>query len=381
MLEDAGILAALYTDSSAVSGLGRVAHVFKSVGNGRLHRLLQRDPQGIPPQKIYSSDRPFLSDLWARVFRPGESDVDKYQRCHRVLSRHMIRWGLQRADVLLTQDWEAYDFVRYAKDRGKKIVVDVNISPLSQRILAAAHERYPDWSCNCDLAAAETTESCFKAIAAMADVLLCPSRWVAEGVETLTPHYIDKIRICPYGSSIDYSGRTNSPVMGRVLFAGGDALRKGLPDLARAADVLKQRHPQLDFRVAGLTQPDICRRPECRNLNFLGILSSHQMQEEFLTADMFVLPTHSEGLAGVVLEAMAAGCPVITTRRAGIDMTDHVDGMIIEAGDPSSIVKAVETVTCDRECRDTLGANAKTLASDYSTEAWKTRLVRLLKEL
>jgi glycosyltransferase involved in cell wall biosynthesis len=158
-------------------------------------------------------------------------------------------------------------------------------------------------------------------------------------------------------------------------------VRKGLPDLARAADILKPKYPHMDFRVAGITDRVICRRPECRNLTFLGNLSGAAMQEEFLSADMFVLPTHAEGLASAVVEAIAAGCPVITTRRAGVSIHDGVDGVLLAPGDADSLVAAVERIYCDRGLRAMLSANTKRLAGEYTMEAWKGRLVNVLREV
>ena len=63
--------------------------------------------------------------------------------------------------------------------------------------------------------------------------------------------------------------------------------------------------------------------PECRNLTFLG---RFRIEEDVLSADMFAFHTLSERLAGSVLEALGAGCPVITTKCAGIDTTDGAGG-------------------------------------------------------
>jgi len=225
----------------------------------------------------------------------------------------------------------------------------------------------------------EFTEGLITQALELADVALCPSSWVAEGVVMLSPKNAEKIQICPYGSSITYGDRVNEPVPGRIFYAGNCLLRKGLPELARAADLLRPRYPDLDFRIAGIDDPAVRCRPECRNLSFLGSLSGERMQQEFLSADMFVLPTHAEGLASVMIEAIAAGCPVITTRRAGVDIEDGVNGLLIEPGDVDALVAAIERVYGDRGLRDTLAANARTLAANYTMEAWKNRLVAVLR--
>jgi glycosyltransferase involved in cell wall biosynthesis len=156
---------------------------------------------------------------------------------------------------------------------------------------------------------------------------------------------------------------------------------KGLPDLAKAADILKQRYPQMDFRIAGLIDAKIQKMSESRSLNFLGRLSRGRMQEEYLAADMFVLPTRSEGLAGVVLEAIAAGCPVITTKCAGINIIHGIDGILVPPGEVDALVGAIEEVYRDREYRNTLASHTLTLATHYTLDAWKKRLIDILQEI
>lgn len=378
MLEEAGMLAALYTDSSVHSYFGRVARILPPPANGGVHRLLQRMAVGIPRHKIYSSDAPLLSDLWAGIRGRKETAIEKYLRQHRVLSRQMIRWGLQDADAVISQSWEDYDFITYAKQHGKLVIVDVNSHPLIARIMAEELARFPDWGHSMDSSDIERREQVFWRAAELADVLLCPSEWVAEGVASLVPESGSRIRICPYGSSIDFGGRINKPQPGRVFFAGSNPLLKGLPDMAAAAEMLKARYPNLDFRIAGVVDPRIYSRADCRSLHFLGRLSWSQMRDEYLSADMFVLPTLSEGLAGVVLEAIAAGCPVITTRRAGIEITDSVNGILIPPRNPDALAAAIERLCRDRALRNKLAVNTKSLAIMYGEGAWAHRLMEIL---
>jgi len=96
---------------------------------------------------------------------------------------------------------------------------------------------------------------------------------------------------------------------------------------------------------------------------------------------MFVLPTHAEGLASVMIEAIVAGCPIITTRRAGVAIQDSVDGVIVAPGDVDALAAAIEKVHCDRAFRDALAANARKLADNYTMEAWKNRLIGVLELL
>jgi hypothetical protein len=378
ILEEAGMLSRLYTDSSEHSILGRISRRLGRRIRGPIGRLSNREIEGIPPEKVFSTDAIF----WSGLFRlRRDPPIVLCHRRHKTLSRVMQRWGTADADTLYTMYHEGLDFIRYAKDKGLRIIVDVFIHPMTDRIVNRECLNHPGWQTPVTESVLEFADSLIRQALGLADVALCPSQWVAEGVSALSPAAARKVRICPYGSSITYGGRVNDPVPGRVFYAGGCPVRKGLPDLARAADILKTKYPPMDFRVAGITDPAICHRPECRNLTFLGNLSGEQMQEEFLSADMFVLPTHAEGLASAVIEAIAAGCPVITTRQAGVSIRDGVDGVLLTPGDSEALAGAIEKICRDRSLRATLAANTRTLAAEYTMEAWRGRLVHLLGEM
>ena len=57
-----------------------------------------------------------------------------------------------------------------------------------------------------------------------------------------------------------------------------------------------------------------------KTVRFLGLLDRGQMDCEFSSADMFVLPTLTEGMASVLVAAVTNGSPVVTTRGAGFDI-------------------------------------------------------------
>ena len=166
---------------------------------------------------------------------------------------------------------------------------------------------------------------------------------------------------------------------GRIFWAGSDPLIKGLKYYALASTHLSAKHPELDFRVAGIVDRKIRNLSECRNLHFLGRLSKEEMQDEFLQADMFVFPTFAEGLAGVVLESLAAGCPVVTTVCSGIDnMHSYNNGVIVPTGDFAAIADAIERLYLDRQLRQDISDASLTLASFYTLDAWRHRLMNIL---
>ena len=139
-----------------------------------------------------------------------------------------------------------------------------------------------------------------------------------------------------------------------------------------------------EFRVAGSVTDKVRRHPRAAGLNFLGRLPRERMLEEFLRADVFVLPTLAEGCASVVHEAVTAGCPVITTPAAGTligDMRgDMRGGLLTPERQPEALAAALERVVDDRECRRHLAASCEDLAAELTEESWCRRLLAALDD-
>ena len=149
--------------------------------------------------------------------------------------------------------------------------------------------------------------------------------------------------------------------------------------MARAARLLKDRGVNVDVRLAGVTAQSIEWMDDHDALNCLGTLPMDKMHKEFESADVFVLPSLSEGQAGVLLEAMASGCPVIASAESGVDFEPGC-GITIPLADAEALADAIEEVVTNREKRDSLAAGALRQAEDFCVERWKSRLMEVMQE-
>jgi len=104
------------------------------------------------------------------------------------------------------------------------------------------------------------------------------------------------------------------------------------------------------------------------NIDFIGPVSNPQMYYE--EADVFVLPTLSEGASNVILEAMSFGLPIISTTECGIEYEDGRDGFIIAPGSIEILRDKIDYFHKNRNAISKMGENAKrTLEKRYNNNA------------
>jgi len=108
---------------------------------------------------------------------------------------------------------------------------------------------------------------------------------------------------------------------------------------------------------------------------FAGLRSD--IPEVLAAFDIFALSSISEGLPVSLLEAMAAGKPIVATMVGGIPeaVTDRREGLLVEPGDPEALAGAIHELACDPKLASHLGRQAsEKVAAEYSIEATVRRL-------
>jgi glycosyltransferase involved in cell wall biosynthesis len=125
--------------------------------------------------------------------------------------------------------------------------------------------------------------------------------------------------------------------------------------------------------IAGYVQEDLKRvlpRLPKEHVNFLGPISQTELVERMSRSHALVLPSIEDGFGLVMAEAMACGCPVISsTNTGGSDLyTDGVEGFIVPIRDAKAIEDRMQMLADDPNLRREMGAAA--LRRVHSMGGW-----------
>jgi glycosyltransferase involved in cell wall biosynthesis len=107
-----------------------------------------------------------------------------------------------------------------------------------------------------------------------------------------------------------------------------------------------------------------------------GFLRGEELAAAYASSDVFVMPSRTETLGLVVLEAMSSGLPVVGARAGGVPemIEDGVSGRLFDT--ENEAVEAIRLLLACPEKRSAIGAAARTYAIDRS---WKAATVRLVE--
>jgi glycosyltransferase involved in cell wall biosynthesis len=244
--------------------------------------------------------------------------------------------------VMMAYSYAAKDLFAYAKQRGWRTVLNqIDLGPFEEELVARLEPdhlapRWPagywqDWREELDLA----------------DLIVVNSAWsrdalIAQGVGN------ERIRILPLvydGPHQRIAPRSYPDKFGvarpmRVLFLGQVIARKGMVALFQAIRELEGQPIHFDIvGPIGMVIPDDIRRNP--RVTMTGSVPHAEASRFYHGADVFILPTLSDGFAITQLEARYLRLPVIASRFCGAVVEHGVNGLILDAVDAPAIVAAL----------------------------------------
>jgi glycosyltransferase involved in cell wall biosynthesis len=164
-----------------------------------------------------------------------------------------------------------------------------------------------------------------------------------------------------------------------LLYVGQVKAAKGVGELVEAAHILKKESgltPKISIAGEAINPKDkkfskkIKERSQGLKIDFLGWVPHHQLPKHYQEADIFLLPSESEGLPMVLMEAMASALPVVTTETKGASdlVQDNKNGFLIPIGDSKALAKKIKLLAETPALRRSMG------------RAGRARLKRLSQE-
>ncbi|MCA1619133.1 MAG: glycosyltransferase [Acidobacteria bacterium] len=175
-----------------------------------------------------------------------------------------------------------------------------------------------------------------------------------------------------------------------ILSVGRLSREKGHADLLRALSHLAEIDPALKFKAVvvgdGPERAGLEAEAASLGLKERVVFAGHadDVRPFYAAADVSALPSHSEGSPLALLEAMAAGLPVVATAVGGVPevAADGETALLVPARDPRAFAAALSRVLSDDALARTLAANASArVASDFSPEARARSLVEFYSGL
>ena len=185
-----------------------------------------------------------------------------------------------------------------------------------------------------------------------------------------------------------------TPTPGQILHGGVVSPRKNTLGLLRAFRQVLDEVPGATLRIAGDKTSFRAYVDECtrfcahagiaHRVAFLGPISIEQMRDELSKAEALVLPSFNESAPVIICEAMAAGVPVVSSRRDGmVSMVEEGrTGFLIEPDDHVAIANAVVTLLTDTAGNHAMGvASRSAAAARFSSEVLASTMLSCYDKL
>jgi hypothetical protein len=334
---------------------------------------------------------------------------------------HLARRGTDvRGRVVFSYDTTALELFRWAKERGAFCVLgQMDPGRVEAEMVRDEEKRWPGWARNenTEMLKAETLKSEGQKAESrerkseigdaylrrreeewrLADRIIVNSQWSFDALvkQSVPPEKLVVVPLCyesdhkttrqqttDYGTGPvvggQWSGGRRAPL--RMLFLGQVVLRKGIQYLVEAAKLLRNEPVYFDVvGPAGISDDAIKLAPA--NMVFHGRVNRDEAAGWYERADVFALPTLSDGFAITQIEAMAHGLPVIATPNCGEVVTDGVDGFVVPARDAAALAEAIRRYLKEPELLRLQRGAALAKSKQFTLEKLEERLTAMEQNL
>lgn len=218
----------------------------------------------------------------------------------------------------------------------------------------------------------------WRALARRADAIISPSAYLRDLLQASCPVPVDVI---PYGFSPP--PRRDRPRQRRILVASRLFPRKGVQFLLDALAGLALAGWEVVVAGDGPMLPELREQAHRLGLtvDFPGFLKGAALEELYATSAIFVFPSLRDNFPVVLLEAMSAGCAVITSDASGMPELAGDAGLLVPPGDVVALRAALRRLMDDAALRAELGARARARMALFAWDGVLTRHLALYERV
>ncbi|HEX9048793.1 MAG TPA: glycosyltransferase family 4 protein [Verrucomicrobiae bacterium] len=327
-----------------------------------------------------------LIGKWTEVFMPtARSAHDRILQADRAFIDTVAGLRLPPHDVFFGYSYASLEVLEAERARGVLTVLDqIDPGPVEFRLVAEEMAARPELAGSPPSFPKEYYDR-LKKEWELADVIAVNSEWsrkalIAEGAEP------GKIEILPlaYEAGVEtLKARSENPVARtssavRVLWLGQVNVRKGIHYLIEAARALENEPVHFDVVGPIAILPGVIAAAP-RNMTFHGAVSRDQAAAWYRQADVFVLPTLSDGFALTQLEALTYGVPVIATPNCAEVVAHGQTGFIVPARDARALADAISEFVRAPGLSRFMSAACRQAVQCYSIDAYGQCLAGLIE--
>lgn len=312
----------------------------------RTRRMKGRFNAGLAHANVWAPNIGSLTfETLSRLRRDGplERMMARNEWFQRAALRRLRRLAGNHQRTLVGFSYASRHLFAYAKARGWRTVLDqMDPGPFEEKLIQDLHRStsLPTWP--------ERYWAQWREETKLADIIVVNSNWSREGLLS-EGVAAEKIRVIPLvydgplqpQTSRQYPVRFDAERPMTVLFLGQIVLRKGIEPLFEAIRRIKPSVPiKFDFVGPVLMDiPDDIARDARVALH--GSVPHADADRFYSEADVFILPTFSDGFAITQIEARAMKLPVIASRHCGDVVKDGKNGLLLDSVTPEFIVQAL----------------------------------------
>ena len=184
-----------------------------------------------------------------------------------------------------------------------------------------------------------------------------------------------KIYVVPNGVELDrFSPANNKQKIEdlKLLTVGRLSVSKRIELLVSAMELIRKQFPNATLKMAGGGGLENQLRKLIKDkglencITMLGIVPAEDMPKLYRESDIFISASLQEGMSNAMLEAMASGIPIVTTRCEGVQELIADNGIVVEKADAKSVADAVMNLAKDEQAYNTMHVAARKQAENFS---------------